>query len=57
MIRKNHFFQRLYRRRYDVPTETSFYRRLQDVVNRTSSVRRRDDIWFVVRRGGLFKTS
>ena len=50
MTRKNHFFRRLLRRRYDVLTETSFYRRLQEVVYRTSSVGRHDDIWFVVRR-------
>ena len=40
MVRKNHFFRRCYRRRYDVATETSLYGRLQDVVNQMTSTLR-----------------
>ena len=36
----------LYRRRYDVTTQTSFYKRLQDVVNPKSSSRSICDVLF-----------
>ena len=35
----------LFRRRYDVASQTSFQRRLQDVINQTSSRRRRSDVF------------
>ena len=42
---KKSFFSKLYRRRYDVATQTSFYKRLQDIANPMSLKRRKSDVF------------